>query len=310
MIDTLLLIFMKYDPLKIFAILFATGFSDPHYLFLKSSSYILTGLAFSMPMLSGVFNIGGEGQLYAGALVAVATSYVIPNPVAPLATGFLAGSSIGLLLGLGRVYRNINEVVSAIMINWIMYYLVSYVITAYIYDPNAPYQSKPVPPKATIPVYAMFTISLITSIAIYALLYYTAAGYRLRVVGRSLKTALYAGISPSKQIMLSLAIGGGLAGLGGALIPLGTSPHVLDNTMSALYGVGFLGIGIGLLGRNNPIGIVLASLFVSGLVIGGENVERIAGVAPELVDVVIGIVIISLAASAVYRSIFRRGVSY
>ncbi|MGC9009358.1 MAG: ABC transporter permease [Sulfolobales archaeon] len=311
-IDILFLLSLGYDlheVLGIFGILFATGYSDLNYLFIKSSPYIATGLAFSVPMLVGVFNIGGEGQLYLGALTALVTSYLTKNSVISLLAGSLAGAFLGLLIILGRVYRNINEVVSAIMINWIMYYLVAYITTSYIYDPYAPYQSKPAPPEATIGSLQMFTYSVSTAIIIYIILYYTAIGYRIRVVGRSYRAALYAGFSPSREVIYSMTIGGGLAGFGGALIPLGIRPYVIDNTMSALYGVGFLGIGIGLLGRNNPIGIILASLFISGLVIGGENVERLTGVAPEIVDVIIGVIIISLAMPRIYRLLMRRGVS-
>jgi len=226
-----------------------------------------------------------------------------------LIAGALAGASLGLVIVLGRVHRNINEVVSAIMLNWIMYYFVAYIVTSYIYDPYAPYQSRPVPSKATLGSAQMFLVSVVVAVIIYIILYYSELGYRIRVVGKSYKSAIYAGISPSKEITLSMTIGGALAGLGGALIPLGIRPHVIDNTMSALYGVGFLGIGIGLLGRNNPIGIILSSIFISGLVIGGENAERLTGVAPEVVDVIIGIIIVSLAMPTVYRLLLtRRGV--
>ncbi len=312
LIDFILLLLIGYEPQKIidiFTILFTTGYSDINYLLTKSSPYIATGLAFSIPMLGGVFNIGGEGQLYLGALTALVVSYLTTNSLISLIAGALAGASLGLVIVLGRVHRNINEVVSAIMLNWIMYYFVAYIVTSYIYDPYAPYQSRPVPSKATLGSAQMFLVSVVVAVIIYIILYYSELGYRIRVVGKSYKSAIYAGISPSKEITLSMTIGGALAGLGGALIPLGIRPHVIDNTMSALYGVGFLGIGIGLLGRNNPIGIILSSIFISGLVIGGENAERLTGVAPEVVDVIIGIIIVSLAMPTVYRLLLtRRGV--
>lgn len=311
LVDTLFLLSLGYDLhiiFRIFGTLFVTGYSDLNYLFIKSSPYIATGLAFSIPMLVGIFNIGGEGQLYIGALTALIISYLTKSSALSILAGSLAGAFLGLLIILGRVYRNINEVVSAIMLNWIMYYLVAYIITSYIYDPYAPYQSRPAPSEATIGSLQMFIYSVSIAILIYIVLYYTAIGYRIRVIGKSYKAALYAGFSPSREIIYSMIIGGGLAGFGGSLIPLGIRPYVIDNTMSVLYGIGFLGIGIGLLGRNNPIGIILASLFISGLVIGGENVERLTGVAPEIVDVIIGVVIISLAMPRVYRLLVRRGV--
>jgi simple sugar transport system permease protein len=309
LINAFILYLLRYDPLEVYSVMFLTGYSDIHYLFIKSSPYIATGLAFSTPFLAGIFNIGGEGQLYVGALTALLASYVSRNFLISILTGSIAGALLSGLIAFLRVYRNVNEVVTAIMLNWIMYYITSYIITVYIYDPFAPYQSRPVPREAVINPDLMFIISVFTALIIYIVLFYTSIGYMMRVVGRSFRSAVYSGINIKRIMILSMMIGGGSAGLGGALIPLGTSPHVLDNTMSALYGVGFMGIGIGLLGRNNPIGIIIASIFISGLIIGGQNVERIIGAPPEVVDVIIGITIVMLAIPYILRNILaKRGV--
>lgn len=307
-INIMFLYLAGYPYLEIISILFTTGYSDINYLLIKSSPYVLEGLAFSIPFIAGVFNIGGEGQLYLGALSALIASYYTNSSVIAILAGMIGGFILAFLIALLRVYRNVNEVVSAIMLNWFMYYTVSFIITAYIYDPNAPYQSRPVPPPATIDPITTFLLSLAISILIYIFLKYNVIGYMIRVSGISVRSAVYAGIDPRRSIILSMSLGGALAGLGGALIPLGVKPHVIDNTMSALYGIGFLGIGIGLLGRNNPIGIVISAIFVAGLIIGGQNVERLTGVPPEIVDMIVGIIIISMSIPELVRVIRKRGV--
>ncbi|MEL9929863.1 MAG: ABC transporter permease [Sulfolobales archaeon] len=295
-----------YPSLRVINVMFSTGYSDIQYLLTKASPYILTGLAFSIPFTARVFNIGGEGQLYLGALLALASSYYTGNPIFVALAGVLGGCILALSVALLRIYRNVNEVVSAIMLNWIMYYLVSFFIGSYLYDPNAPYQSRPVPSTATIDSNIMFLTAFMVAVMSYIILRHTALGFMIRVSGTSVKSAIYAGIDPRKSILYSMILGGSLAGLAGALIPMGVRPHVIDSTMAALYGIGFLGIGVGLLGRNNPFGIILSSIFVAGLVIGGQNAERITGIAPEIVDVIIGIIVISLSAPMIFK-IIKRG---
>ncbi len=316
LIAAILLYFMGYDPYEVFSVLFRYGYGNIGYLLSKSVPYIMTAMAFSIPSLAGVFNIGGESQLYVGAFVALLVTYYTVNPILGLLAGIIAGGGLGLFISILRVYRNINEVIAAIMINWTIYFLMVYLITGIFYDPKIPHQSIQVPKSAWLGEFlspwgrikVSFILAVIGALVIYYILYHTNLGYLLRVSGLSPLSARYAGYNPKKAVLYSMLLGGAMAGLGGALHIIG-DVHNIDSTMSTLYGLGFTGIGIGLLGRNHPIGIIFAAIFFSGLLIGGQWVELKTGAPPQLTDTIIGIIVIALAIPYAYRmliSMIRR----
>ncbi|MEM3371565.1 MAG: ABC transporter permease [Candidatus Korarchaeum sp.] len=312
----LMLLVMGYDASRVFTIVLSDALRNPHYLMIRSTPLILTALAFSIPSLTGVFNIGGEGQFYLGALLSLMVSYLLGSSPLALATGCASGGLLGLVIALIRVRRGVNEVVTSIMLNWIIYFLLAYSVTMHLYDPMMPYQSVSVPKAARIgnldlgpvSVPLIFPIAVLTSIAMYFVIFHSSLGYEMRVVGSSPKSARYAGFNPERVIVISMALGGAMSGLGGSLLILGHT-HSIDSTMSGLYGMGFAGIGAGLLGRNNPVGIVLSSMFLSLLIIGGEAAELRAGVPTELADVFIGIIVIVLSIPHLARVIVSRRVA-
>jgi len=301
------LILMGYDATKVFSIVIREGLSNPTYLMIRSTPLILTALAFSIPSLVGVFNIGGEGQFYLGALSSLLIAHITGNSLLSIITGMAAGGLLSVLIAVIKVKRGVNEVVTSIMFNWIIYFSLLYLISTYLFDPLMPYQSISVPKNARIDylivhiqIPAIFPIAVLTSLVMYFLLYHSALGYKMRVVGISPKAARYAGFDPESSIILSMLIGGAMGGLGGSLLILGHT-HAIDSTMSGLYGMGFAGIGAGLLGRNNPIGIILSSIFLSMLIIGGEAAELRARVPTELADALIGMIVIVLSAPYIVR---------
>ncbi|AEH24889.1 ABC transporter permease [Pyrococcus yayanosii] len=308
-VGAIVLVILGYNPIEVYAILFKYGYGNVKYLMNKSTPLIMTGLAFAIPSIAGVFNIGGESQLYVGAFTALMTAYYTNNPLLALIVGALAGACLGWFIGALRVYRGINEVITAIMVNWVFFYVITYLIAGVFYNPQRPHESIPVPENARIKpigdLSVIFSIAVIVALAYYYLLYYTDLGYRLRVSGLSPSSARYAGFDPSKAVLTSMLLGGAAAGLGGALLVLGITYNI-DDMLSAVYGLGFTGIGIGLLGRNHPIGIIFSALFLSGLIIGGQWVELKTGAPPELADTLMGVIVIALAIPYVYRMIFRK----
>ncbi|ASJ17566.1 sugar ABC transporter [Thermococcus chitonophagus] len=296
---------LGFNPGEVYRVLFKYGYSNMNYLLGKSAPYIMTGLAFSIPAIAGVFNIGGESQLYVGAFLGLLTAYYTGNPLLALIVGAVAGAALGLFIAILRVYRGINEVITAIMVNWIFYYLLAYLIAGKFYNPQYSHESIPVPPGARISSMVTFVIAVFVALIYYYLLYFTDLGYRLRVSGLSPASARYAGFDPSRSVLTSMTLAGAAAGLGGALLVLGIT-YSIDDTLTAVYGIGFMGIGIGLLGRNHPIGIILSSMFMSGLVIGGQWVELKTGAPPELADTLIGVIVIALAIPYAYSMLIRK----
>ena len=295
---------MGYHALEIFDIMLTGGASDLGHLAGKSAPLVMTGLAFSIPLLAGVFNIGGESQLYMGALAGLVAGYYTGSPLLGLVAGFLAGGFWGWLMAALRVYRGINEVITAIMLNWTAYYLIIYIIIKYLPNPEKPYMSIQIPQGEMFSMTTAFWIAVLGALGAYYILYYTDLGYKMRVSGFNPRTAEYSGFNPSRSILFSMALGGGLAGLGGALLVLGVS-SAIDTTMSSVYGLGFAGIGVGLLGRNHPIGIIFSSLFFADLIIGGHWVELETGAPPYVSDTITGIIIIALSAPYAYRRLVQ-----
>mgnify|MGYP000154754173 CR=1 FL=1 len=308
LIGYIMLILMGYDATRVFSIVIREGLSNPTYLMMRSTPLILTALAFSIPSSVGVFNIGGEGQFYLGALASLIIAYTTGNSLLSTITGMAAGGLLSALIAVIKVKRGVNEVVTSIMFNWMIYFSLLYLISTYLFDPLMPYQSVSVPKNArieyltiqSVSIPMIFPIAVLTSLAMYFLMYHSALGYRMRVVGISPKAARYAGFDPESSIIISMIIGGAMSGLGGSLLILGHT-HTIDSTMSGLYGMGFAGIGAGLLGRNNPIGIIFSSIFLSMLLIGGEAAELRARVPTELADTLIGMIVIVLSAPYIVR---------
>jgi len=295
------------DPFEYFRILVLTGFSDIGDLLSKATPLIATGLAFALPALAGLFNIGGEGQLFIGALASLAVAYFSSNPLLALIAGTAAGTGLGLIVGILRAYRDVNEVVSSIMLNWIVYYMTCFVLTVYLYNPIYPQNSVEVPPSARLAwigseewsVPSCFIVAVLICIAMHLLLYRTPLGYTIRLVGYSIRSAKYVGIDHRKVWLYSMALGGALAGLGGALYVLGVVYYV-DTSVHMLEGLGFTGIGVALIARLQPLAIPIAAIFISGLMIGSSYVQ-VMGVPPELAQLVIGIIIVALSAPYAYR---------
>ena len=290
-----------YNALESLLTMITYGFRDLSYLASKAAPLILSALAFLIPLRAGLFNIGGEGQAYAGALVALAFSKIGFYIAIP--AGAITGGILGALAGLLRAYRGVNEVVTTIMLNWALFYVSLFVISEYLYDPIYTHQTFRV--DRMLGLHELILLTLMAVIATYILLFYTGLGYRIRLMGSSTKTARYAGVRMEHTIVSSMAIGGFMGGLAGVAQVYGVT-GVVDSTLSTLYGLGFLGIGVALISRANPLAVIPAALLVSGLIIGGQWMELRFDVAPELADVIIGLVILSLSTPYAYKLLMSK----
>lgn len=304
-----------YDALhayySLFRHAFGNPFVDPYPLtstLSLATPLILTGLAFAVSVRAGLFNIGIENAVYLGAMGLV------------LASGLLGADTplalfIGALIGLGlsaffsiiaaslKALRGVHEVITTIMLNWIAFWLVEYVRVNVFPDPRDPSKTIAVPPSARIPLLvrgtelsASFIVALLASLATYFILWYTVLGYELRAVGSNLTAAKYAGIKASRTMFLAFLLSAILGGLAGICEVAGRPPHYSITTgVSNLMGLGFDGIAVSLIGLNHPIAVVLASILVGALNTGVRGMQIEARVPFELVRLVQGIIVISLA---------------
>jgi len=280
----------------------------------KTTPLILTGLAVGFGFRAGVFNIGAEGQMAMGALFstmvamnlgAVPSVFAIPIT---LIVGMAMGAGWAAIAGALKAYTGAHEVITTIMLNWIAYYLGNYMVAAPLAvgsgTPKSPEisASSKLPPLLTVQATELTSgiiIAIIAALLLYILLEKTSLGYEVKAVGFNPYAAEYGGISISKNVVLSMAISGALAGLAGAVEAMGVHHRYLG---ALTAGKGFDGISISLIGQNNPIGIIFAA-FLIGSLRTGSNAMQFIGVSKHVVMIVQGIVIFLVAAERIVRTL-------
>jgi simple sugar transport system permease protein len=281
---------------------------------------LLGGLAFAVAARAGMFNIGIEGQLVMGGFAAAligASDWSLPGPVQialALLAAVLAGGLWGAIPGFLRAVTGAHEVITTIMLNYLAFRFITYLIQKQSdwlpVDPQVQGTNR-VLDSARLPVLLERTrlhlgvvIALIIALLIWFVLFHTVVGYKIRTVGLSRGAARYGGINWGLTVTLAMALAGALAGLAGA----GESIGLHGRHSATPPGLGFTAIAVGLVGRNNPIGVIFSALLFGLLSAGAPSMQASAGVSREIVLVIQGLVILAVAAfEAINRfSWFRR----
>lgn len=286
-----------------------------------STPIIMTGLSVGFAFKTGLFNIGASGQFTAGAFAAVfvGVKFAFLPPqihwLVALLAAVVAGALWGCVPGLLKAFFNVNEVISAIMMNYIGMYLVNLLIRNTIYD-QLKNQSMAVAPGAMLPKAGMdklfpgaslnigIVIAVLCVILIYVVLNKTTFGYELRACGLNPDASKYAGINEKRNIVLSMVIAGALAGLGGALLYLAGSGKYLQ-VLDVIAPEGFSGISVALLGLSNPIGILFSGLFIGHITVGGYNMQLFDFVS-EAIDIIIAAIVYCGALSLLFKNAIHR----
>lgn len=304
------------------------GFGD---LFYHVTPILMTGLSVAFAYQTGLFNIGASGQFLTGGFIAVLIASKLESSISPsllwplaLILGGLSGAIIASIVGILKAYRNVNEVISCIMLNYISMYTVNYFIrNAGIYDQmrNSTREIstaipkfgldkifKQVAPDGTVIAQTIagggIIIGIIVVIILHIILKKTTFGFELRGVGLNRHAAKYAGISENKSIILSMAISGLLAGLGGAMLYLSGAGNQIA-AAEVLASEGFDGIAISLLGLNEPIGVLLSTIFIAYLKMGGQAIQTY-GYEPELISMIISFILYISALSVLFKNILNK----
>ena len=292
------------------------GFHDAPYGVGKelanAAPLIMTGLSVAFAFKTGLFNIGAAGQYTLGAYGALYCAIMLKLPwfVCLLAAAVLGGLW-GAIPGFFKAYFNINEVITSIMFNWIGLYLVNELIyqngTGPMYDvrntrtlnlgKNADFAQSIIPDfglnklfQTNSTTIAIF-LAAVVAVLVWVVLNKTTFGYELKAVGLNKSAARYAGINEKKNIILSMAIAGALAGAGAALYWLGGNTEFYWNTYQALPGVGFNGIPVALLAVNNPIAVIFTGIFMAMLDIVGLQLTNLTAYNEYITDVIISVIV-------------------
>ncbi|ADK80187.1 ABC transporter permease [Sediminispirochaeta smaragdinae] len=268
----------------------------------KMTPLILTGLSYAFAARAGLINIGAEGQLYVGGILAtlVGSNFaglpmIIHVPFA-VAAAFAGGAVWGGLVGLLKVKFGANEIITTVMLNYIAIYLVSFLVTGPMKAPPGTMpESRPIVDSAQLVrilpgtrLHIGIFIALLALLFYYFFIFKMRQGYEMRVVGNNMESARAAGMRPQRTMVLAMLLAGGMGGLAGGVEILGIQGRLLQ---SFSPGYGFDGIAVALVGVNNPVGIVLGALLFGFLRAGGNRMQLIAQVPVSVIYVVQGLVI-------------------
>ncbi|MEN9933622.1 MAG: hypothetical protein RLZZ387_201 [Chloroflexota bacterium] len=300
--------------------LFAGALGSPQALantLVEATPYTLGGLAVALGFKGGMFNIGVEGQIIMGSLFSAVAGYAITGlpgivhvPLALIA-GILGGALWGAIPGFLRAKTGAHEVITTIMLNYVAIRLVDYLIKGPFRDTNSSAPRTPfVEESARLPYlfgadYRLnlgFIIALVMAFVIWWVLNKTTVGFEIRTVGANPDAAQYAGMSVTRNIVLTMALSGALAGLAGAVTILG-----LEHNYKAAFtgGYGFDSIAIALLAGSNPIGIIPAAAFWGALRNGAGLMQLQSGISINLINIIQALVIVFIAAPQIVRWIYR-----
>lgn len=282
---------------------------------------MMTGLSVAFAFKCGEFNIGTPGQYIIGAFTAVFIALkctFIPNSilwlVCIIAAG-LAGALWAIIPGMLKAFRNVNVVISCIMCNYIGMLLVIEGVKATIYNPTGA-ESYPVPADKAIPAFGLdkifpdsninfgIVVAILLCIVAYIIMNKTTFGYELKACGYNSDGAKYAGMNEKKCIILSMAIAGFFAGVGGAIAFMSGTGKTLAIS-EVLPAEGFNGIPVALLGFNNPIGCIFAALFIGYINVGGNYMQSL-DIAIEVIDIIIAAIIYFSSFTLFIKMIFNK----
>ncbi|TGO06207.1 ABC transporter permease [Serinibacter arcticus] len=276
---------------------------------------ILAGLSVGLAFRAGLFNIGGQGQVILGAVLATWIGFGLDLPpvvhlVLALIGGAVGGAFWAAIAGVLKARTGAHEVIVTIMLNNVAAYLVLWVVTTQIFAGGTSGTSKPVGENARLPallpepfrLHLGFVLALVLAAVVWWLMERSTLGFKLRAVGSNARAARTAGISVGAMTVLAMAIAGGLAGLAGASQVLGTEGYL---TASVAGTIGFDAITVALLGRSKPLGTVLAGLLFGALAAGGRLMQTRTGTPLDLVLVLQSFIVLFIAAPPLVRTIWR-----
>jgi ABC-type uncharacterized transport system permease subunit len=271
---------------------------------------MLTGLAATIAFKARLFNIGAEGQLYVGALAAVAvgglhegTGFALAPPVLfilMMLSAALAGALLLLGPALMKAKLGVDEVVTTLLLNFIVLLLVSLMLDGPMKDPTAmgwPQSLALMPelelskliPQTRVHTGLIWACTL--AVGLWVLMKYAVLGFDIRAVGANSKAAAFAGVPVTRTVVLVALLSGGLAGLAGAIEVAGRTSYL---TLDMSPGYGYTGIVIAMLAALNPLGVIAASVFVAGVLVGADSMSRAVGVPTYIADVIVAASLISV----------------
>ncbi len=326
LIGAIMLIALGANPVEGFGELLKGAFGSTDALIstaLKATPLLFVGVGITIAFRANVINIGGEGQMVAGGLLATAVALVLPDLSAwimlpaVIIAGLVGGALWGAVPGALKAYFGVNEILSTIMLNVVAVQLMNYLLRGPLIDPGELERGTRIPQTerlqegADLPLLfgdGRFHIgpllAVLMAFAAYILLWRTPLGYRVRAVGLNPDASKYAGIPVKRTVVLALTMSGAMSGLAGAVLVFGSESHrmVTDGSTAGFTGsAGFNGIVAALFGGLHPLWTIPASFLFGGLLVGGLALQRAAQVPAALILALNGLVVVFVVATDRYR---------
>jgi ABC-type uncharacterized transport system permease subunit len=305
---SVVLLVAGHDPIDAFRQMWEFGTQGPQLVNIlnKSASYYLAALAVAIGFRMNLFNIGVDGQYQLAAMLAavLGAAVALPGPLHVLfivVVAAVVGAVWAGVAGVLKVYRGVSEVISTIMLNFIGGALVAWMLTPQVFATlsNNIVKTPDIPSSGWFPgfsfgdngtVYGFIVVSALIGLGYWFLLSRTRFGFDLRATGLSESAAVASGVGVRRMVVSAMLLSGGVAGLVGMPLLLGES-HSFGQDFPA--GIGFVGIAIALLGRNNPVGIAFASLLWSFLDVSNQILD-LEGIPKEIVTIMQGIIVLAV----------------
>lgn len=321
-VGAIIMLIFGYDPISAYSEMILGVFASPYSIgeaLTSATLLIFTGLAFDIANKAGFFNIGLSGQFLAGWLSTIAFALQfgdLPRLVLvplSLAVGAIAGALYAGIAGFLRAYFGTSEVIVTIMLNHTILQISNY-LTNFVIGTSS--RTEMVSENASLSLewltqitnFSRLNMGIFIAVLVVILysvfMKYTTTGFEIKAVGLNADASQYAGMSTKKNIILSMLISGGLAGLGGAINGLGTFGNIF--VIGVLPAEGFNGIAVALLGLGNPIGIVLSALLFGILQTGAPLMASRAGVPNEMSQIVIAAIVFFVGAYYLVEWLFEK----
>lgn len=324
LIGAVMLLLLKVNPVEAYKALWDGAFGSSNAFaetLVKATPLLLVAIGICISFRGDVINIGGEGQMIIGAILATwvgLTFTTLPGWVVitlAMLAGFLGGAIWGGIPGFLKAYFSVNEILSTVMMNAIAVQLMNFLLRGPMIDPAQAEVASQIPQTARlleifrlprfIPTRLHFgaLIAVGLAVLVYILLWRTTLGYRIRAVGQNPHASRYAGIKVPRYIVLALLFSGAFAGLAGAIQVYGVNYRMItDGSASGFTGsAGFNGIVAALFGQLHPLWSIPASVLFGALLVGANSMQRMVQVPSALVIALNGLVVVFVVSSEILR---------
>ena len=323
-VGALMLLILKVNPITAYAALWDGAFGSTNSFaetLVKATPLLLVALGICISFRGDVINIGGEGQMIVGAVLATWIGLTFTDApgwlviTLALFAGFLGGAVWGGIPGALKAYFNVNEILSTVMMNAIAVQLMNFLLRGPMIDPSQAELASKIQQTARLidafhlarmaptRLHMGALIAVILAFLVYILLWRTTLGYRIRAVGQSPFASRYAGVKVQRYMVLALLLSGAFAGLAGAVQVYGVNYRMItDGSASGFTGsAGFNGIVAALFGQLHPLWSIPASILFGALLVGANKMQRVVQIPSALITVMNGLVVVFVVSSEIWR---------